>query len=172
MSLVVRPVTLRTAQEFIAAHHRHNKPPHGHKFSVGVQRDGVTVGVATAGRPSARALDDELTIEITRTCTDGARNANSMLYGAVWRAARATQHDETGSSLKAAGWVRVEFLPARGSWAESSVKLKALREPAQTSLLGEPIGAGGVDRWRWEIACDGHWSKAAIAAMEAQRAKA
>ncbi len=65
-----------------------------------------------AGRPVARAFDDGLTLEVNRTCTDGTRNANSMLYGAVWRAARAmgyarcityTQHDESGASLKAAG---------------------------------------------------------------------
>jgi hypothetical protein len=178
MSLAVRPITLRQAQQFIAVHHRHNKPPIGHKCSIGVHEDGPLVGVATAGRPSARALDDGLTIEITRTCTDGARNANSKLYGAVWRAARAmgyvrgityTQDDEAGSSLKAAGWLRVEFLPARKSWAESSVKFKTLRDPAQTSLLEEPLGNGGVDRWHWEIACDGHWSDAAkkvLAAVE------
>ena len=153
MSLVVTPITLRAACEFVAAHHRHNKPPRGHKFSIGVRKAGSLVGVAVAGRPSARALDDGLTLEVTRTCTDGSRNANSMLYGAIWRAAKAmgyrkavtyTQHDECGASLRAAGWVRVANLPARASWAESSVKLKAMRDA---------VGNGGVDRWRWEIRC-------------------
>jgi hypothetical protein len=37
----------------------------------------------------ARHYDDGLTLEVNRTCTDGTRNANSMLYGAVWRAAKA-----------------------------------------------------------------------------------
>ena len=51
------PITLKAACAFIAQHHRHNKPPAGWKFGVGLECDGVLVGVATAGRPVARALD-------------------------------------------------------------------------------------------------------------------
>ena len=150
MTPVVVPITLREASAFIAQHHRHNKPPRGWKFGVGLRAGDALVGVATAGRPVARHLDDGLTLEVNRTCTDGARNANSMLYGAVWRAAKAmgyrrcityTQADETGASLRAAGWVKVRELPARGSWADSSVALKAARDP---------IGNGGVVRVLWE----------------------
>lgn len=154
-ALSIRPVTLRAACAFIAEHHRHNKPPRGHKFSVAVHRGEALVGVACAGRPVARMLDDGLTLEVNRTCTDGTDNANSMLYGAVWRAARAmgyrraityTQHDESGASLRAAGWRRVKDLPARGSWAQSTAdeKLKAMRDP---------VGNGGVARVMWEITC-------------------
>ncbi|EMM4122823.1 hypothetical protein WAC84_005219, partial [Escherichia coli] len=50
---------------------------------------GELTGVATAGRPVARHFDDGLTLEVNRTCTTGERNANSALYGAVWRAAKA-----------------------------------------------------------------------------------
>lgn len=39
-------------------------------------------------RPVARHLD-AATLEVTRTCKDGAQNANSLLYGAAWRAAKA-----------------------------------------------------------------------------------
>lgn len=147
------PITLREASAFITEHHRHNKPPRGWKFGVGLRSNGALVGVATAGRPVARALDDGRTLEVNRTCTDGTRNANSMLYGAVWRAAKAmgyrrcvtyTQADETGASLKAAGWVRVAELPARGSWAASTAddRLKAMRDSQ---------GNGGVARVRWEV---------------------
>ncbi len=112
----ISPVTLRVAKAFISRHHRHNKPPVGHKFSIGLRNDaGELIGVATAGRPVARHLDDGLTLEVNRTCTTGERNANSALYGAVWRAAKAmgyqrcityTQADESGASLRAAGFVR------------------------------------------------------------------
>jgi hypothetical protein len=77
------------------------------------------------GRPVARHFDDGLTLEVNRTATDGSRNANSMLYGAAWRAASAlgycrlityTQAGESGSSLRAAGWKVVGERPARGSW--------------------------------------------------------
>ena len=144
------PITLKQAKEFILLHHRHNKPPVGWKFGIGLKTD-VLVGVATAGRPVARHYDDGRTLEVNRSCTDGTKNANSMLYGAIWRAAKAmgylrcityTQHDESGSSLHAAGWVQVKKLNARKSWAESSVAMKAKKDP---------IGSGGVNRILWEI---------------------
>lgn len=151
MSLRVAPITLRAACAFIAEHHRHNKPPRGHKFSIAAKDGDALVGVATAGRPVARHFDDGLTLEVNRTCTDGTANANSLLYGAIWRAAKAmgyqrcityTQADETGASLRAAGWVQVKELEPRGSWAESSKALAHLRDP---------IGNGGVARVLWEI---------------------
>ena len=65
----ISPVTLRVAKAFISRHHRHNKPPVGHKFSIGLRNDaGELIGVATAGRPVARHLDDGLTLEVNRTC--------------------------------------------------------------------------------------------------------
>ena len=151
----VVPITLKQAREFVAAHHRHNKPPVGWKFGIGLQLGEKLIGVATAGRPVARHYDDGLTLEVNRTCTDGTPNANSMLYGAVWRAAKAmgykrcityTQADETGASLRAAGWVKVKTLEARKSWAESSVALKDKRDP---------VGNGGVPRVLWECRIHG-----------------
>jgi hypothetical protein len=85
MSLVVVPLTFRDACAFIAAHHRHHRPPRGMKFAIGVRDREHLVGVATVGRPVARHLDDGATVEVTRTCTAGARNANSKLYGAARR---------------------------------------------------------------------------------------
>lgn len=152
MSLSVRPITFRAASAFVSSLHRHNKAPRGHKFSVSVvDRQGLTVGVAMVGRPIARAFDDGLTAEINRTCTDGHHNANSMLYGAAARASKAmgyrriityTQADETGASLRAAGFVRVKELPARKGWADSSVKLRSIRDV---------IGNGHIARVLWEI---------------------
>ncbi|MBC6322510.1 hypothetical protein H9R40_04520, partial [Enterobacter kobei] len=70
----ISPITLRAAQEFVAQHHRHNKPPRGHKFSIGLKNEnGELIGVATAGRPVARHFDDGLTLEVNRTCTTGER---------------------------------------------------------------------------------------------------
>ncbi len=164
--MTIVPITLRQARWFIQKHHRHNKPPRGcAKFAVGLaeMREGkpVMLGVATAGRPVARALDEAGTLEINRTCTDGTANANSMLYGACIRAAWAlgyrrcityTQEGESGASLRAVGMVKVKELPARADWADSSVKDKALREPAQASLIDEPRArTGGVARVLWEI---------------------
>jgi hypothetical protein len=77
--LRVVPVTFRQACAFIAEHHRHHRSPRGMKFAVGVARGARLVGVATVGRPVSRVLDDQVTVEVTRTCTLGDPNVNSML---------------------------------------------------------------------------------------------
>mgnify|MGYP001535401340 FL=1 len=70
-------------------------------------------GVAICGRPVARYLDDGLTLEILRCCTDGTDNACSKLYGACCRIGFDMGYDriitytlasETGASLLAAGF--------------------------------------------------------------------
>ena len=83
------PITLRQANAFVQAYHRHHKPSVGHKFSIGVSDGEKLVGVAICGRPVSRRLDDGLTLEVNRVCTDGTKNACSMLYGASCRAAKA-----------------------------------------------------------------------------------
>lgn len=122
------PVTLGAARAFVGEHHRHNRPPQGWLFGVGIAVDGDLRGVAIAGRPIARRLQDGRTVEITRVCTLGDRNASSRLYGAVCRAAAAlgyrvaityTLESEPGSSLEASGFRREERHQGggRASWA-------------------------------------------------------
>lgn len=112
--LTLIPTTLREANQFVRQYHRHHKPVAGHKFSIGVQKDGELVGVAICGRPVSRILDDGFTLEVNRLCTNGEKNACSMLYGAAVRAAKAMGYrrvityildTEPGTSLKAAGFV-------------------------------------------------------------------
>lgn len=123
--LRIVPVGRDQAFDFIAAWHRHHQPPQGYKFAVGVAAGDVLVGVATAGRPVARAFDDGLTLEVTRVAVDGTAHACSALYGACWRAAKAfgyrravtyTQDGESGSSLRAAGWLNAATRAARTGW--------------------------------------------------------
>lgn len=112
MSLRIVPVRHAAANDFVRRLHRHNRPTLGAIFCVGVADDELR-GVAIVGRPVARRLDDGTTVEILRVCTDGARNACSMLYGACRKAARAlgyarivtyTLPSEGGASLRAAGF--------------------------------------------------------------------
>ncbi|HCF7344419.1 TPA: hypothetical protein NIJ77_004116 [Pseudomonas aeruginosa] len=65
-----------------------------------------------------------MTLEVTRCCTDGARNGCSKLYGAAWRATRALGYrrlltyilaSEAGASLRASGW-RLVGIRGGGSW--------------------------------------------------------
>lgn len=112
--LRLRPISLRDANEYVRKHHRHHKPVAGHKFSIGCEADGELVGVIIAGRPVSRYLDDGFTLEVTRLCTNGEKNACSFLYGAAARAAAAmgykriityTLESENGASLRASGWI-------------------------------------------------------------------
>ena len=116
MALTLKPIRQKEAKRFIARHHRHNLPSFGCVFQIGVADDeGKLVGVAMCGLPLSRMLMDGATLEVLRVCTVGDRNANSMLYGACARVAKAmgyarlvtyTLPDESGASLKAAGFVR------------------------------------------------------------------
>ena len=112
--LEIRPITFKVAKEFINTNHRHHKSPQGHKFSIGLFDGEKLVGVATVGRPVSRYLDDGLTCEITRLCTDGTFNACSMLYGACSRIAKEMGYkkiityileSENGASLKASNFI-------------------------------------------------------------------
>lgn len=121
----LRPVTRDEGDAFIKQHHRHHNVPAGALWRHGAQDDdGSLVGVAVVGRPVARALDDGLTMEVTRLATDGEPNACSMLYGAARRAALAKGYrrgityilaSEDGASLRAAGWVKLWDVKGR-SW--------------------------------------------------------
>lgn len=126
--LQLTPITLREANAFVARHHRHHKPTRGCIVTLAVSDDSGVRGVAIVGRPVARRLQDSWTAEVNRVCTDGARNACSMLYGAAWRAVKAlgykrlvtyTLPEEGGASLRAAGW-RCIGEAGGGNWNKKS----------------------------------------------------
>ena len=132
------PIGLRAANKLVVDLHRHlDVATTGHKFSVSVGFDRKhRVGVAIAGRPVVRMLDDGYGLEVLRLATDGTPNACSMLYGAVARAGKAmgyerhriityTLLDEPGTSLLAAGWTRCGETDG-GEWTRGS----RLRKPA------------------------------------------
>lgn len=90
MSLRIVPCTIKDAKRFVAAWHRHHPRTSGAVFALGIASDeDVLVGVALVGRPVAAAFQDGMTLEVNRSCTDSTEHANSMIYGAAWRAAKA-----------------------------------------------------------------------------------
>lgn len=146
MTLHLQPVTYREACSFIAEHHRHHLPPQGHKFSIGVNDGEKVVGVACVGRPVSRHLDNGWTAEVTRLCTDGTKNAPSILYAACWRAARAMGYrrlityildTERGTTLTAAGW-RLVGVAGGDSWNAPS-RPRVDKHPLQGKLLWEAV---------------------------------
>lgn len=52
MSLTIRPLTLREANAYVAAHHRHNRPVVGHRYSIGCFDGDRMCGVAIVKKKS------------------------------------------------------------------------------------------------------------------------
>ena len=154
--LLVRPITTREANDFVDAFHRHNKRTarNGGRFSIAAIVDGTVVGVAIVGNPLSRMLCDGLTAEVLRTCTNerAPKGTVSKLYSHCWRAWRAmgglrmvtyTLQDESGASLRGAGWtIKSEVAARSASWESRKDKLYIRRE-------WQPIY--GQKKFRWEI---------------------
>lgn len=126
--LTTRPITLKQANAFVSAHHRHHKPSRGCRFCVGVVDDeGTLRGVAIVSNTRARRLHgDGLNAEVVRVATDGARNACPKLLGACRRAWFAlggaalytyTLPCEGGASLRGAGFVVDAEVAGGGEWS-------------------------------------------------------
>lgn len=158
MTLSIVPCTIGEAQAYVNAFHRHHKAPVGALFAIGLSAElaievGVDIfaqpvmcGVAIVGRPVARALDDQWTVEITRVCTNGVPNGCSMLYAACRRAALAmgykrlityTLASEAGASLRGAGFRVVADVRGR-SWSAPS-RPRVDKAPHQDKLRWESI---------------------------------
>lgn len=123
--LSAKPISRKDAGVWVDSIHRHHMAAVGDMFRVAVVDEaGRVVGVAQAGRPVSRMLDDGETVEIIRCCTDGTKNACSFLYSHLARAAEAlgfkriityTLESEPGSSLLASGFV-FDGLAGGRSW--------------------------------------------------------
>lgn len=158
--LTLVPIPLRVARDFVAHHHRHNLPPRFGSFATGAEVDGELVGVAIAARPVARMLaEDRFSLEVVRVCTDGTRNANSFLYGAVIRIARAmgyrtvytyTLAEESGASLRAVGFSEDAALAPRESWSTPS-RLR-FDQPEGELFQMERRPTGAKIRWKKTLA--------------------
>ena len=123
--LEIVPISFAAANEYVAERHRHHGRVVGCKFCVAVANESGLCGVAIIGRPVARSLDDGRTLEVNRCCTNGTKNACSMLYATAWRAARALGYrkvvtyvlaSEGGASLRASGYRVVGEVRGR-SWS-------------------------------------------------------
>lgn len=115
MKLTAVPMKLNEAAEYVRNFHRHNKPPAGGLFAVGVSDGLQLVGVAIVSRPVSRQLDNGETVEVVRCCVhdDAPKGSCSFLYARCWQAAKAlgwkrcvtyTLQSESGASMRGAGW--------------------------------------------------------------------
>lgn len=150
-AVFIVPVFRSEAREFVRNFHRHNKCAVGDIFCVGASDGRELVGVAVVGRPTARALQDGATAEVTRCCVrDGApKGTNGALYAACWRAAKAlgwrrlityTLQSESGASLRGAGFRVFAELDARNPCGWQS----------RPGREWQPVV--GQAKFRWEMA--------------------
>lgn len=149
--LTVIPISLKLANDWVGTYHRHNKPVPGHKFSVAVISDFEIQGVAIAGRPVSRMLDNGMTLEVLRVCTkpDAPKNCCSMLYRACWRAWKAmggnrmityTLQAEYGASLRAAGMRLTKEIESREGLANWTNRPNRKQQEATVA-----------PKYRWEL---------------------
>jgi hypothetical protein len=142
----IRWLPLRGAFAFIADHHRHHAPPQGGIVALGCWEDDRLVGCGIIGRPVSRELQRQGYCEITRTClrdgiADSGEHANcaaSVLLGRLRRVAGAlgfqnmvtyTLPDESGSSLRGAGWTQDELPAGGGEWDKPGRRREAAIHP-------------------------------------------
>lgn len=115
----------KEVRSFIDRNHRHHLSPQGCNFAFGVKLGNELIGVITAGRPVAKALDDGNTLEVTRVCVKaGYKNLCSFLYSRMVKIAKDmnyqrvityTLESETGSSCVAAGF-KLAYKSKGGDW--------------------------------------------------------
>lgn len=128
--LKVVPLELAEANELVARWHRHHQPVVAHRFSLGIiDEDGLLHGACIVSKPVARlAGDKRCVLEVLRLVVDGTPNCCSALYAAAARAGKAMGYEriqtyildqETGTSLKASGWV-CEGTAGGGDWSRPS----------------------------------------------------
>jgi hypothetical protein len=140
------PLHLREANEFVTRRHRHRLPTVGGKFALGAAQDERLIGVALAGRPVCRRLDDGKTLEIVRVATDGTPNACPYLYARCAKIARLMGYQrvitynlesEAGASLRAVGAKQTRPLESH-EWGNQA------RPRKSQSIYHEP-------KYRWDL---------------------
>ena len=87
--LIIVPITLREANDFVQNFHRHNgrTSRDGGKFAIGLEFAGELIGVSIVGNPLSATLMDGFTAEVLRVCTNdkAPKGSCSKLYSASWR---------------------------------------------------------------------------------------
>ena len=152
--VLVGPLPIKKAIPFVKKVHRRLPKVQGAMWSVAAKIEGEIVGVALVAHPVARKAAKKwsaarVPLEVTRVAVvDGAKNACSALYAACSRAARgmgasdlwtSVHADESGHSLKAAGWVCLGPCGG-GEWSRSGRRRDRAVDPERKVKWAVPWG--------------------------------
>lgn len=147
MKLVIRPIKLDQAAQFVADFHRHNRDNVGGLWAIACMRGDELVGVAICGRPVSPVMQRRGYLEIIRVAViDDVEGACSMLYSRCRRIGQLMGYerfltynrpDESGASLEAAGFHRTGRVTARAKGWQN--------RPGRAAHPSQP-------KFRWEAA--------------------
>ena len=153
------PLELREANAYVEMNHRHHAPVHRDKYRIGCADENGLHGVIQIGRPVSRMLDDGMTLEVVRCCTDGTRNVCSFLYARAARVARELGYrrmityildSESGRSLLACGWHKEADNIGGGEWDRPG-RPRALWKKADQGGLKKKYPTETKQRWGCEL---------------------
>lgn len=156
----ISPISIRDADKFVALNHRHNKQAGNGKFAISCYEGEELIGVAIAGRPRSRHLDNGLTCEVYRVCTTGFKNSTSFLYNRVKRIAQLmgyekvityTLQSESGSSLKAIGAVIEKNMEHKKQWNNYQPKPKSGMWPDKKEIRRNHQEVTTQLKFRWTL---------------------
>lgn len=156
--LMIKPISIAMANAYIEAHHRHHGKKVGCRFAIACYEEETLHGVAICSNPVARKSDDGETLEVSRVCTDGTHNACSILYGACARIAKEMGFrkiqtyildSETGTSLKASGWICEAVNVGEPSWEKHSCLRQEKRNQYRQMELFPSKKPPEVAKQRW-----------------------
>lgn len=154
------PIELKDANTFVEKLHRHHLPVYRDKFRIGCVDDNYDlIGVCQCARPVSRVLDDGLTIEVVRLCSDGTPNVCSFLYSRAARIAKEMGYrkiityilaSENGASLKASGWHKEADNVGGGSWDTPS---------RHRDIIDNQLSLFGKNKTKYSTERKSRWAK-------------
>jgi hypothetical protein len=143
----LKPCTLKKAIPWVRDTHRHLPKVQGGMWAISIHDDEKMIGVAIVGHPARLLMERGFLCVLRVSVLEGHKNACSMLYGACARAAKAmgaaglvtyTLLDESGTSLRAAGWTH-KGISRGGEYNRPSRGRPQAKQPGPKNIWWAPF---------------------------------
>ncbi len=133
--LSTKPITIKEANKFVEEFHRHHRPTTRNcgKWAISAV-DNLTnelLGIAICANPVSATYMDGYTLEVTRLCVKDNTPLGTASFllsncAKIWaqmggrKIITYTLDNESGSSLKGAGWEQVAIVKPHNNWNHKS----------------------------------------------------